>query len=138
MSIKCYSDLILLPTFEERFEYVKIGQNVGEDTFGSRRYLNQIYYHTYRYKKLRQEVILRDNGRDLACPDRQIGGLIILHHLNPITVEDILNETKYAWDPEYMISVSEYTHKAIHYSDIDLIPKPFVERRANDTCPWKL
>lgn len=137
MNIKTYSQLITFQTFEERFEYLKVDGIVGEETFGSRRYVNQKYYTSVEYKKLRREIIIRDGGMDLGVEDHPINGPIVLHHINPITIDDILNHSPLAWDPEYLISVSILTHKAIHFSNIDLLPKPLIERRPNDTCPWR-
>ena len=135
--IKCYSELILLPTFEERFEYLKLDGIVGKDTFGFDRWLNQKFYNSSEYKGLRREIIIRDNGCDLGIEGHEIFGRIIIHHINPITVDDIVSRSEFALNPEYLICVSELTHKAIHYSSIDLLPKPFTPRRPNDTCPWK-
>lgn len=136
-TIRSYSELILLPTFEERFEYLKLDGVVGRETFGSRRYVNQKFYTSPEYRKLKREVILRDNGLDLGVDDHAISGPIIIHHMNPIVLEDILEHSQFAWNPEYLISVSSLTHKAIHYSNIDLLPKPFTQRQPNDTCPWR-
>lgn len=135
--IRTYSELISIPDFKERFEYCRTGETVGEDTFGSRRWLNQVYYHTDAYRKMRREVILRDKGNDLAHSEHPIGGMIILHHLNPITPEDIINGSEFAWNKEYMVAVSEWTHKAIHFGDYGMIDCSFAERRPNDTCPWR-
>lgn len=137
MKIRRYSELIFLPSFEERFEYVKLNGQVGKDTFGFQRYVNQRFYCSSEYRRFRREIIVRDLGCDLACENHEIGGKIVIHHLNPISVDDIINHSEFAWNPEYVVCVSELTHKAIHYSDIDLLPKPFVERKPNDTCPWK-
>lgn len=136
-NIKTYSELIALPTFEERFDYLKLDGVVGRETFGSRRYINQKYYTSIEYRKFKREIVLRDNGLDLGMEDHIICGPIILHHMNPITVEDIVNHSPYAWNPEYVISVSSLTHKALHYSNIDLLPKPPIARQPNDTCPWR-
>lgn len=136
-NIRTYSELITLPTFEERFEYLRVDGIIGEETFGSRRYINQKYYTSSEYKRLRRIILLRDNGLDLGVEDHQINGIIVIHHMNPITIEDILNHSPLAWDPEYLISVSAITHKAIHFSDIELLPKPITERKPNDTCPWR-
>lgn len=136
-NIRTYSELITLPTFEERFEYLRVDGIVGEETFGSRRYINQKYYTSSEYKRLRRIILLRDNGSDLGVEDHPINGIIIMHHMNPITIEDILNHSPLAWNPEYLISVSALTHKAIHFSNIELLPKPVVERKPNDTCPWR-
>ena len=126
-----------MKTFEERFEYLRVDGIVGDETFGSRRYINQKYYTSSEYKRLRRIILLRDNGFDLGIEDHPINGMIIIHHMNPITIEDILNHSPLAWSPDYLISVSALTHKAIHFSDIDLLPKPITERKPNDTCPWR-
>ena len=137
MSIKTYSELILLPTFEERFRYLKLNGRIGEETFGLDRYLNQIFYTSDEWRKVRRDVIVRDNGCDLGVLDREIHGLITVHHLNPISVEDILNRTEILLNPEYLICVSDLTHKAIHYGDERLLITAPVERRPNDMCPWR-
>lgn len=138
MSIKCYSELITLPTFEERFEYCVLGGAVGAETFGYDRYLNQQFYTSYEYRKFRREIILRDTGCDLGIAEFPIGGLIILHHINPISPEDILNRNiRILLDPENSICVSHKTHNAIHYGDISLLTLAPVERKPNDTCPWR-
>ena len=137
MSIRTYSELILLPTFEERFRYLKLSGIVGEETFGLDRYLNQIFYKSEEWRRIRREVIVRDNGCDLGIWDREIHGLITVHHLNPISVDDILNRTEILLNPEYLICVSDITHKAIHYGDERLLVTAPVERRPNDMCPWR-
>lgn len=137
--IKCYSELYQLKTFEERFEYLKIGSSVGKSTFGFNRWINQAFYRTDdEYKKARRAVIIRDLSCDLGVIGHEIMDHIIIHHMNPITEYDIVNRTEYALNPEFMICVSDLTHKAIHYSNIDLLPKSLEERRPNDTCPWRL
>ena len=127
-----------LSTFEERFEYLKIGGKVGEETFGFDRYLNQIFYNTEEWKLIRNQVIARDNGCDLGLPDREIrGNRIIVHHMNPITKEDIINRSDILLNPEYLITTIKPTHDAIHYGDSSLLyPDPIV-RSKNDTCPWR-
>lgn len=137
MKIKTYSELIMIPTFEERFEYLKIGGRIGEQTFGSDRYYNQRFYRSAEWKRVRNEIILRDNGCDLGCPDRPIPGKIIIHHLNPIIIDDIDLSSEYLLNPDYLICVSHNTHNALHYGDKSLLPKDPVERRPYDTCPWK-
>ena len=138
MIIRTYSELIKLPTFEERYRYLRIGGKVGEDTFGFDRYLNQILYKSEEWLAVRDYVIVRDNGCDLAMPDREIRGIILVHHMNPISKEDILRRTKYLLDPEYLISTMLNTHNAIHYGDESklLLSTP-VERTPYDTCPWR-
>lgn len=126
-----------MPTFEERFEYLKIGGRIGEQTFGSDRYYNQRFYRSSEWKRVRNEIILRDNGCDLGCPDRPIPGKIIIHHLNPIIIDDIDLGSEYLLNPDCLICVSHNTHNALHYGDKSLLPKDPVERRPYDTCPWK-
>ena len=137
MKIKSYSELSLLPTFEERFEYLKLGGVVGADTFGFDRIFNQKFYQSYEWKTVRNEIIVRDLGCDLGIEDRQIFGRILIHHMNPISLKDISDATKFLLNPEYLICVSHDTHNAIHYGDIGLVKKDLVERKPNDTCPWK-
>lgn len=135
---KTYSELILLPTFEERYEYLKLDGHVGEDTFGFDRYLNQAFYRSTEWKRIRREIIVRDNGCDLAHPDREIVGPIYIHHINPIAMKDLTDQTDYLRDPENLVCVSYNTHQAIHYGSTELLtPTELVERRPNDTCPWK-
>lgn len=135
--IKTYSELIRLATFEERFEYLKIGGTVGEQTFGFDRYLNQQFYTSMEWKHLRREVILRDDGCDLGIKDLEIVGPIYIHHINPITVDDIINRTDFLLNPNYLICCSDLTHKALHYGDYNMLPKGPVIRTKNDTCPWR-
>lgn len=137
MSIRTYSQLIRLPTFEDRFEYLKLKGSVGKDTFGHDRYLNQAFYSSMEWRRLRDEIIIRDNGCDLGVEGRQIGGKVYIHHLNPLGVNDILTHSEYLVNPEYLICVSFETHNAIHYGDINLLPRAPIERRQNDTCPWR-
>lgn len=134
--IRTYSELITLPTFEERFDYLKLNGAVGADTFGFDRYLNQILYRSREWKSVRDQIIIRDNGCDLGIDDRQIFGKIIVHHMNPIRVEDITN-IHYLLNPEFLIATSMNTHNAIHYGDADLLILNPIERTKNDTCPWK-
>lgn len=136
-SIRTYSELILLPTFEERFEYLKLDGFVGQETFGFDRYLNQIFYRSPEWKRLRNEIIIRDNACDLGMEDREIFGRIFIHHMNPITKDDVLSRSDILLNPEYLICVSKLTHDAIHYGDKDLLIMDPVVRRPNDTCPWK-
>lgn len=137
MITKTYSELMSLPTFEERFSYLQLNGAVGEDTFGRNRYLNQILYHSEEWKRLRRQVIIRDEGCDLGCSDRRIYDRILVHHINPITVEDVLSKNPKVFDPENLICVSHITHNAIHYGDDNLLMKNPIERKPNDTCPWK-
>lgn len=135
--IRTYSELITLPTFEERFRYLKLGGKVGEDTFGFDRYLNQVFYRSAKWKEIRDYVIIRDNGCDLGMEGHEIRQRILVHHMNPITKEDILRESEFLLDPEYMICTIKNTHDAIHYGDESLLITAPIERRKNDTCPWK-
>lgn len=137
MSIKTYSELVRLPTFEERFEYLKLKGSVGKDTFGHDRHLNQVFYTSQEWRRLRDEIIIRDNGCDLGIEGREIGGKIYIHHLNPLGVNDVLTHSEYLVNPEYLICVSFETHNAIHYGDINLLPRDPIERKRNDTCPWR-
>lgn len=138
MIIRTYSELITLPTFEERFRYLQLNGRVGEDTFGFDRYLNQEFYQrSQEWKRVRDFVILRDNGCDLAIDDREIMGKILVHHMNPITKEDILQRSEFLLNPEYLICTMKSTHDAIHYGDESLLIKDHVERRPNDTCLWR-
>lgn len=135
--IRTYSELITLPTFEERFRYLKLSGKVGEDTFGFDRYLNQVFYRSAKWKEIRDYVIIRDNGCDLGMEGHEIHQRILVHHMNPITKEDILQESEFLLDPEYMICTIKNTHDAIHYGDESLLITAPIERRKNDTCPWK-
>ena len=135
--MKSYSELIRIPSFEERFQYLRINGIVGEETFGCDRYLNQIFYKSEEWKRIRRRVIIRDNGCDLAWEEYEIKGIIIIHHINPITKEDILNRSSKLFDLENLICTSVNTHKAIHYGNEEMLPKKIVERTMNDTCPWK-
>ena len=137
MGIKTYSELISLPTFEERFRYLQLKGSVGKDTFGFDRYLNQNFYRSATWKRVRDQVIIRDNGCDLGIEDRLIYGKVLIHHMNPINARDILDLTEFLLNPEYLICVSHTTHNAIHYGDEDLLIKEPAIRMKNDTCPWK-
>lgn len=137
MIIRTYSELITLPTFEERYRYLRLGGRVGEETFGFDRYLNQIFYTSKEWRDVRDFVIVRDGGCDLGMPDREIFGKILVHHMNPIRQEDILRRSKWLLDPEYLISTIKNTHDAIHYGDESLLILPPIERTKNDTCPWR-
>ena len=137
MRIRTYSELILLNTFEERFRYLKLTACVGDETFGFDRYLNQQFYHSAEWKSLRNEIIIRDNACDLGISDREINKRIIIHHMNPITKNDLIHQTDYLLNPEYLICVSHKTHQAIHYGDESVLDDGVVERSKNDTCPWR-
>lgn len=137
--IRTYHELISLPTFEERFEYLRLDGRVGEDTFGFDRYLNQLFYTSKEWRSIRNFVITRDGGCDLAIPEREIiGEKILIHHMNPITKEDILNKSEFLLNPDFLITTIDLTHKAIHYSNKELLTnnEPIV-RFKNDTCPWR-
>lgn len=137
MDTKRYSELILLPTFEERFEYLKLNGTVGTATFGFDRVFNQQFYQSVEWKRVRDEIIVRDCGRDLGIQGREIYGRILIHHMNPITITDIQHVTPYLLNPEFLICVSHDTHNAIHYGDASLLAMEPVERKPGDTCPWK-
>ena len=135
--IRSFSWVRRLTTFEERYEYLRLKGTVGESTFGFDRYLNQLLYRSDRWRKVRGVVIVRDNGCDLGIEDRDISSKILVHHMNPITMEDIEEGREEVFDPNFLICTSEQTHNAIHFGDANLLPKLPVERRAGDTCPWK-
>ena len=137
--IRTYSELKQLKTFEERFKYLKLGGVVGVGTFGFDRYFNQKFYTTTEWKQLRNHIIVRDLGCDLGCEDHEIfGQRIIIHHMNPIDLEDIEKKSDFLLNPEFLITTIHSTHNAIHYGDESLIITAPIERRRNDTCPWKL
>lgn len=137
MNIRTYSELITLPTFEARYEYLRLHAEVGKETFGFDRYLNQAFYKYPEWRKARDLVIIRDNGCDLGIEGREIRGKILIHHMNPITKEDILSRSEYLLNPEYLICTIKRTHDAIHYGDESLLAKDPIERKPNDTCPWR-
>lgn len=143
MSIRTYSELILLPTFEERYRYLRLGGRVGEETFGFDRYLNQLLYKSDEWLSIRDYVIIRDTGSNDYCQDlgmpygRDIHSKIFVHHMNPISKDDILSHSKFVFDPEYLICTTKRTHDAIHYGDDSLLFKDPIVRSPNDTCPWK-
>lgn len=136
-NIRTYSELITIPSFIERFRYLKLTGAIGEETFGFDRYLNQIFYKSKEWKRVRDEVIIRDLGRDLGVKGYDISSNIIIHHMNPISVKDIQNRNDILLNPEYLISTSRITHNAIHYGDESLLIQDPIIRRPNDTCPWK-
>ena len=137
--VRTYTELSQLPTFEERFAYLRVGNKVcGEDLMvGSARAALQQFYHSSEWRRIRDKVILRDNGCDLGIPGREVYGHVSIHHMNPISINDLIERTPYILDPEYLICVADLTHKAIHYSDATILATGPVERTANDTCPWK-
>lgn len=137
--IRTYSELITLETFEERFLYLKLDGSIGEDTFGFDRYLNQLFYRSPEWKQVRNFVITRDMGCDLAIPDHEIiNQQILIHHMNPLIKEDIINKSDYLLNPEYLICTTKKTHNAIHYGDERILDQivPIV-RTKNDQCPWR-
>lgn len=137
MSIKTYSELIKLPTFKERYNYLRLTGYVGEETFGFDRYLNQMFYRSQKWKSIRDHVIVRDNGCDLGVEGHEIFGKIIIHHMNPITIKDIEHESDFLLDPEFLITTIHNTHNAIHYGDEGLLIDEPIVRTRNDTCPWR-
>lgn len=134
--IKTYSELKQLQTFEERYEYCKLGGIIGETTFGFDRYLNQQFYRSPEWKRIRREIILRDEGCDLAFPGYEIHSRIYIHHLNPISEDELLHGVEAIINPNNLVCVSFDTHQAIHYGDSSLLPKTPIERRPNDTKLW--
>ena len=136
-NIRTYSDLITLPTFKERYEYLRLDGIVGEETFGFDRYINQIFYKSKEWLEVRDYVIIRDNGCDLGIEGHEIHNRILIHHMNPIRKEDILNRSDILLNPEYFITTTKRTHDAIHYGDKNILSDTPIERIKNDTCPWK-
>lgn len=136
MKVKTYKEMSRLETFEERFDYLKLNGSVGSDTFGFDRWLNQKFYRSKEWKRRRDQIIIRDNGCDLGIPGREIQGKIIIHHINPITIEDICDITEYLMNPDYLVCTSQNTHNAIHYGDVNLLPKDPVTRKPGDTKLW--
>ena len=137
MANRRYSELVLLPTFEERYRYLRVPGFVGQETFGFDRYMNQFFYRSPEWKQVRDMVIVRDLGCDLGIEGREIYDKVIIHHMNPILPKDIRSRNEMILDPEYLITTSNRTHQAIHYGDESLLitlPKP---RTKNDTCPWR-
>ena len=137
--IRTYSELVTLPTFDERFEYLRLDGRIGEQTFGFDRYLNQLFYKDKEWLSIRDEVIVRDQGCDLGIEEFELskGQRILIHHMNPLTKEDIIRRTKFLLDPEYLITTCHRTHTAIHYGDANLLPSKPIVRTKNDTCPWR-
>ena len=135
--IRTYSELRTYKTFIDRYNYLKLRGSVGIETFGYDRYLNQVLYRSRRWRRTRDGIILRDNGCDLGVEGYDIYDKIIIHHMNPLTIEDIENDVDEIYDPEFLISVSFNTHQAIHYGDESLLPKEPIERKPYDTCPWR-
>lgn len=138
LKVKSYKELSRLKTFEERYEYLRLTSFVGVETFGFDRYLNQILYKSYEWKKIRNKVIVRDEGCDLGIKGREIYDKIIIHHINPVTSEDIQVGDPKVFDMDNLVCTSNNTHLAIHYSDNTLLVKDPIERRPGDTIPWRI
>lgn len=134
---KKYSELIRLATFMDRYQYLRLDGRVGIETFGYDRYLNQILYHTPEWRRFRRDIIIRDKACDLGCDGYELYDKILIHHINPITVDDVLNRDSKIFDPNNVISTSLNTHNAIHYGDERLLVSEPIVRTKNDTCPWK-
>lgn len=137
LTMKTYSELSKLKTFEERYEYLKESGGVGVETFGFDRYANQALYNSREWKRARDAVIIRDGGCDLGIEGRDIPQNVLVHHINPITMEQVINRDPLIFDPDNLITVSHRTHNAIHYGDKDQLLSGPVERSKGDTCPWK-
>lgn len=136
MRTRSYSELLRIPTFEDRFAYLDLRGQVGEPTFGSNRWFNQRFYRSREWRQVRDFVIVRDNGCDLGVPGYEIHGRLMIHHMNPITMEDLAHGRALALDPQYLITTTHRTHNAIHYGDDQLLPQRVVERRPGDTKLW--
>ena len=134
--IRTYNELLLLNTFKDRYDYLKLKGSVGETIFGFDRHLNQLLYTSMGWRRTRNEIIIRDNGCDLGMPDRVLYKKLLVHHMNPITIEDIENNNPSIYDPRYLICTSEATHLAIHYGDENLLQKLPIQRKPHDTTPW--
>lgn len=135
--IRRYSELVRIPTFEERYEYLRLSGAIGIDTFGFDRYLNQQFYHSKGWRSLRDWIIVRDGACDLAIPGRDVEKGIIIHHMNPVDMKDIIEVTEYLMNPDYLICTSDNTHKAIHYGTKDNLIRDPIKRTQFDTCPWR-
>lgn len=135
--IRTYSELFKFDTFMDRYQYLRLDGKVGEETFGFDRWLNQLFYKDPEWLSIRNEVIIRDNGCDLGITDREVHSRILVHHMNPISREDILARSEFLLNPEYLICTSKTTHDAIHYGDENLLMGEPIERTRNDTCPWR-
>ena len=132
-----YRELIRIPSFRERYDYLKQSAIIGEKTFGDDRYLNQRFYTSTEWRRFRSKIITRDCGNDMAHSDFPIGGLIIVHHINPLTLEEVEEGSPSLFDPENVVCVSKATHDAIHYGTADILPPELIERRPFDTVPWR-
>ena len=135
--IRCYSELIKIEKFEDRFDYLSLDGTVGAETFGFDRYINQVLYTSSEWRNFRRDIIVRDNSCDLAHPDYQLDKYIIIHHINPLPIKAIETRSSAIFDPENVVCTSHRTHNAIHYGDKGQLPKDPIERFRNDTCPWK-
>lgn len=135
--IRRYSELKRINNFKDRYEYLRLAGIVGESTFGFDRYLNQLLYTSDRWRKVRNEVIIRDNGCDLGVEGYDLHNRIIVHHMNPLSLEEVEKVNDDIFNLEYLICTSMRTHNAIHFGDESLLPKTPIERKPNDTCPWK-
>lgn len=138
MITKTYSELITIPDFKGRYKYLKIGGEVGKETFGFERYLNQTFYHSNEWKRVRQLVIVRDLGNDLGLDGYPINSAIYVHHMNPISSHDIAQHSDYIFDLEQLICCSFNVHQAIHYGSEELLPSDPIVRKPFDTCPWRV
>lgn len=135
--LKTYNDMLKFTSFEDRFKYLRLNGQVGSDTFGYDRYLNQAFYHSPKWRSVRNKVIIRDCGCDLACEGYEIFDRIYIHHINPISLDDMRIDSSVMYDLNNLVCVSFDTHQAIHYSDITLLPEQYVPRFKNDTIPWR-
>lgn len=135
--IRTYTEMMSFDSFDDRFAYLRLNGQVGKDTFGYDRYLNQVFYKSAEWKRLRNEIIIRDNGCDLSHPDYQIVGRVYIHHLNPVNKRDVLERSDLLLNPEYLVCVSYNTHQAIHYGDENLLQPELIVRQPGDTCPWR-
>jgi hypothetical protein len=136
MKIRRYSEMVMEETFLDRFEYLKLGGVVGRSTFGFDRYINQQFYSSWEWKNIRKEVIVRDEGCDLGVPGYEIHNGLLIHHINPVEIIDIVHSEGWLLDPEYLITTTHDTHNAIHYGDQSLLKLPFVKREPGDTKLW--
>jgi hypothetical protein len=136
VKVRRYSELRRLETFEERFQYLSLRGHVGESTFGFDRYINQLFYRSREWKQLRNEIVIRDNGSDLGMEGYEIHGALLIHHMNPLTADQIRHRDEQLLDPEFLITTTHRTHNAIHFGDERQLPRPFVPRRAGDTTLW--
>ena len=136
--IRTYSELTRLATFQERFDYLKLNGAVGGETFGYDRWMNQLFYTSREWREFRDQIILRDKGCDLGIEGDEIGGIIVIHHMNPITIRDVQERNPDILNPNYVVCCSDRTHKAIHYGDQTFLTvRQGAERKPNDTCPWR-